>query len=110
MMKIELTKRRFVLDMEQGQNTYIPVTLSQRDLPISFTYYDPLLLIIDRLISPSSRQYFNLKVQLKCMGLNERGYYFRKALEYIGITIEAETDGKEKLFFKPKMLDQDDEI
>ena len=50
-MKIELTKRRFVLEIEQGGATQIPIDISQRQFPISFHYYDPQLKIIDSMIS-----------------------------------------------------------
>ena len=64
LMKIELTKRLFVLDIEQGMETIIADDLSQSDLPASFRYYDSVLRIIDADISDESRQFFNLKAQL----------------------------------------------
>lgn len=64
LMKFELSKRLFVLEIEQGQEVYIPEDMSQRKLPLSFLYYDPVLRIIDSLIDPKTKNFYNLKMQL----------------------------------------------
>ena len=43
LIKIELAKQLFVLDVEQGTEVSIPDDLCQRDLPWSFRFYDPIL-------------------------------------------------------------------
>ena len=80
LLKIELMKRRFVLELEQGAETYIPSDLSTRDLPVSFRFYDPVLKMVDNLIDPNTRQYFNLRTELKMNSLRDRYYYFNKTL------------------------------
>lgn len=55
LLKIELVKRRFVLELEQGSETYIPSDLSCRDLPISFRFYDPVLRMVNTLIDPNTK-------------------------------------------------------
>lgn len=44
--KIALAKKIFVLDIEQGMEVYILDDLSQRNLALSFRYYDPIMKII----------------------------------------------------------------
>ena len=44
--KIKLAKQIFVLDVEQGQEVFILDDLSQRFLPPSFRFYDPIIKII----------------------------------------------------------------
>ena len=61
LMKFELTKRLFVLEIEQGMETSISDDITQSDLPWSFRFYDPVLKIVDAEISDESRQFFNLK-------------------------------------------------
>lgn len=41
--KIKILKELFVLDLEQGHEVHIPNQLSQRHLPYSFRYYDPII-------------------------------------------------------------------
>ena len=44
--KISLKKELFVLDLEQGREVSIPIILSQKKLPNSFRYYDPIINIV----------------------------------------------------------------
>jgi hypothetical protein len=41
--RIKTLKELFVLDLEQGHEVHIPDSLSQRNLPYSFRYYDPII-------------------------------------------------------------------
>jgi len=42
MKSIDLTKKLFVLDIEQGNEVWIPKSLSLDGYPKSFQYYDPI--------------------------------------------------------------------
>ena len=42
----ELSKYLFIHEIEQGQEVYIPIELSQDKMPPSFRYYDPILALI----------------------------------------------------------------
>ena len=44
--KFQMAKKLFVMDIEQGQEVFIPSDFSQKDLPINFRYYDPILHIV----------------------------------------------------------------
>ena len=56
---------------------YIPEDLSQRKLPSSFLYYDPILKIVDSLIEPKIKNFYNLKMQLQMNSIRDRDYYLR---------------------------------
>jgi hypothetical protein len=56
--RIKLAKQIFVLDVEQGQEVFIPKDLSQVNMPMSFRYYDPIIKIILKKMSVESRQFF----------------------------------------------------
>lgn len=44
--KIELSKQIFTLEIQDDAEVYINHDLSQKYLPLSFRYYDPLILIV----------------------------------------------------------------
>lgn len=44
--KIEVAKKLFIIEIEQGNEVLIPKELSQNDLPFSFTYYDAIFQIV----------------------------------------------------------------
>jgi hypothetical protein len=39
-------KKIFILDLELGGDVFIPNYLSQKNLPLSFRFYDPILKIV----------------------------------------------------------------
>ena len=43
---IELERKLFILEMEQGSEVFIPKLLSQDKLPTSFKYYDPIMRVV----------------------------------------------------------------
>ena len=53
--KIELTKKLFSIDMEQGSEVYIPRDLAQDDLPWSFRYYDPIMNLAETTMSQEAK-------------------------------------------------------
>ena len=61
MYKVQMIRQLFVLELEQGQESYIPRELSHDSLPYSFRFYDPIIQIVDRHFSKDSRTYFSLK-------------------------------------------------
>lgn len=52
--KIELQKAMFVLELEQGQEVYIPNDLSCDSYPQGFRYYDPIIQIVNHMFSPDN--------------------------------------------------------
>ena len=43
LLRIKLIKEKFILELEQGQEVYIPKELSCDSYPVSFRYYDPII-------------------------------------------------------------------
>lgn len=41
--KIEISKKLFIMSIQDGDEQFIPSNLSQSGLPVSFRYYDPLI-------------------------------------------------------------------
>jgi hypothetical protein len=57
-------KIMFVLELEQGQSCKIPPALSQKKLPQSFRYYDPLVRITQNFASEAKREFLNMQTNL----------------------------------------------
>ena len=62
---IDIQKRVFVLELEQGQEQNIPLLLSNDTLPASFQYYDSIIHICQNMCSKEKRQMLSLQVQLQ---------------------------------------------
>ena len=56
--KIQLQKELFVLDIEDGNEIYIPSSLTQDRLPYSFRFYDPILALVNENISENRREFY----------------------------------------------------
>ena len=59
--QIQIVKQIFILDIEQGDEVVIPKELSQRCLPLSYQFYDPILNIISANISEEMRSHLTLR-------------------------------------------------
>ena len=59
--KVELAKKIFVIEVEQGQAVYITNEIRQDDLPLSMRFYDPVLRIIFTGCSDTCKEFFALK-------------------------------------------------
>ena len=44
--KIEISRKLFVIAVQDGDEIYVPNDLSQTQLPISFRYYDPIIQVV----------------------------------------------------------------
>ena len=56
--RIKLQKELFVLDIEDGNEIYIPSALTQDRLPYSFRFYDPIIALINENISENRREFY----------------------------------------------------
>ena len=70
--KIKLAKEIFVLDVEQGQDVFILDDLSQRHLPLSFRFYDPIIRITFNQMSNTSKLLYSSNTKGK-MVTHQRG-------------------------------------
>jgi hypothetical protein len=59
--RIEISKKLFLIDIEQGREVFIPNDLQQKKLPMTFRYFDPILQYIQESISKEKKQFFALK-------------------------------------------------
>ena len=55
LLKFKLVKEVFIYEIEKGNETIIPLDLSQDKLPLSYRYYDSIIAIIFENISNSKR-------------------------------------------------------
>ena len=59
--QINISKQLFTTDIEQGSEAYIPKMLSQDQLPLSFRFYDPIIKIVQELMTEEKKNFFMLK-------------------------------------------------
>jgi len=50
-----------MIELMSGQEVNVPKDLSQSNLPYSYRYYDPILLLIKGMMPQENREYFALK-------------------------------------------------
>ena len=60
----EIIKQLFLLELEQDSDVLIPEELSQDKLPMSFRYYDPVIMLIQEKLSKDRRAYLMVKKQI----------------------------------------------
>ena len=70
--KYRLIKRIFVMEVERGQEVFIPPDLSIKALPMSYRFYDPIFHIVESLVSNEKKQIFNMKTQYCLSNLREK--------------------------------------
>ena len=63
--KIHYSKQLFTFEIEDDAEVFIPQDLSQSGLPISFRYYDPLILMVQDYMSVERQSYFKMKNSIK---------------------------------------------
>ena len=91
---INLAKEIFVLNIEQGQEVFIPLELTQDNYPHSFRFYDPILQLIQENCTQVKREHFILKGQLQIERIKEENRVLRIKDALLG------TDESAKLTFK----------
>jgi len=59
--KIELAKEIFILEIEQGQEVFIPAELSIDQYPMSFRFYDMILNFTKEAVSQETKEFHSFK-------------------------------------------------
>ena len=59
--KIKLHKEQYALQIELGNEVFIPTELSQDEFPMSFRYYDSILNVLDDTISNERKELFFIR-------------------------------------------------
>ena len=67
--KYNIVKEIFILEIELGQKVLIPDLLSQSYLPLSFTFYDPIINIVQQRLSINKRNYSQVKKNINLLML-----------------------------------------
>ena len=91
----------FILNIEQGEEAIIPSKLSQKNLALSYQFYDPILKIIQDECSDSKRDFYSLKNKLTLARIEDDDIY-RKLLLKIGI--DEEQNATMKQVFKHTLV------
>ena len=103
--KIDLMKRSFVLDLEQGQEVFIPHDLSCDVYPASFRYYDPIIQISNQVMSKQSKTYYSFKTEFNLNKIKNSDWQ-RNMLTQIGI---YEAPNHRKVVHKHAVINIDDD-
>lgn len=64
LQKYDIVKKLMVLELERGSQVLIPKQLSQDGYAMSFRYYDPIFRFINQFVSPSKREYYDMRNNL----------------------------------------------
>ena len=67
--KYNIVKEIFILEIELGRKVLIPDLLSQSYLPLSFTFYDPIINIVQQRLSVDKRNYSQVKKNINLLML-----------------------------------------
>lgn len=88
--KYEIIKDLFVLELELGQEVFIPSTLSCDKYPLSYRFYDPIIQIINYLFSQESKTYYQFKTEFRLEKLRQSNIYM-ELMYKLGIIDDEET-------------------
>ena len=61
LMKIQVAKELFVLEIEQGHEAYVPPELTVDLMPLSFRFYDAILVFVQDLVSAKAKDLNSFK-------------------------------------------------
>ena len=67
LVRNQLRKELFLMDLEMGLEVLIPYELSQDQWPPSYRYYDSILMLIQDRITKDRRNYAKMKIKLGTM-------------------------------------------
>lgn len=83
--KYQISKKTFVLEIEQGNEVFIPRELSLMDIPISCRYYNPIINIVRITMSQSSQGFYFLKNKMVRESANKTDNLVDVLLEKLGL-------------------------
>lgn len=92
--KIETSKQIFMLEIQSGKDVFVPQDLSQSQLPLSFRYYDPILLLIKNRMPHENNEIFGLQ---KAMDFHHNQESLSALmLQKVGINVNLYSDDQGK--------------
>ena len=105
--KYELVKQHFVLEMELGQEVFIPKILSCDKYPLSYRFYDPIIQIINQFFSQESKIYYSFKTEFRLDKLRQMNFY-QEIMMKLGI-IDTEEEKEMKPVHKHQLVNRMEE-
>ena len=100
--KIELQKAMFVLELEQGQEVYIPNELSCDSYPQGFRFYDPIIQVVNHMFSGDNQVYHTLKTEFNLDKIKGSDWV-KDLMIQVGI---LENPKKPQLFTKHQLVNE----
>lgn len=104
--QISLAKEIFLLNLAQGDEIIIPEELSQKKLPLSYRFYDPIMKLIQEDLSKDMREFFSLQRKYTVERLIEEDMQ-RRILEEMGVSSPLDKR-KENNVFKYSIVNKDE--
>ena len=74
LLRIKVAKNLFIIEIEQENEVHIPRELSQSDLPLSFSYYNAIIQIVNNQISEELRDRLKLKTKYQLDMIKQKSF------------------------------------
>ena len=103
----KLAKQIFILDIEQGQEVFIPKELSQDNLPMTFRYYDFIINLLQDNLSQETRDLHAFKNIFR-INFYKNENILNKVLEKIGVS--GGDGGPPKLTFRYQNVNEKEKL
>ena len=100
LMKTQLAKELFVLEIEQSRESYIPNELAQDHLPMNFWYYDAILMFVQDLVSQETKDLHTFKNTFRLNFYQEENFH-TKMMRLFGFS-----SSENKLTFKHQIVNE----
>ena len=94
--RIDTARKIFQMQIEDGDEVFIPRELSQDDLPMAFRYYDPILFTLQDRCSEQAREKFQQRNQM---------HLERMISGSLKLTLLAKFEGEDKIEHKHKVME-----
>ena len=75
LLRIKVAKDLFIIEIEQENEVHIPRELSQSDLPLSFSYYNAIIQIVNDHISEELRDRLKIKTKYQLDNLKQKSFH-----------------------------------
>ena len=95
------------MEVEQGSEVFIPRELAQKQLPLSFRFYDPILKMVQELICDDKKDFFVLK-SVTALEVLKKVDAQKRFLEKMGFQ-DTQDEDMSKLTFKHQAVNKRDE-
>lgn len=106
LLKVKISRKLFILDLEQGEEVYVPPELAQNQLPINYRFYDSILNNCQQMVSKETKEFFKFKNKFKFQFMRNEDFK-QRLLEKLGILEATNADAEAgKMTFKHKVVNK----